>query len=263
MACTTVRMPFSGSTRPTTPTMGSSGRPLRRALQDASGGPGWNRSGSTACGTTRRRCRSADRVGHRPADRHAHRRQPHRRPQHDATESGAHEIVELQHHGAAGDPPGHGAVQMGPQAVGMDHVRTPRQPSQGPCAAPGAGDLLAESPRAGPSAPRRPQPEVGRGGEFDMGTAQARPRLGQVAGRRRQRQRDAPLLEQRRQAEQAPLGSPQLRRDRDDEDVQAVGGGVRVRPCRLAIHRSTVDHMVGRSPRASGPCRPRRLPGGT
>ena len=54
MARTTVRMPFSGSTRPTMPTIGSSGRLLSRALHPASGGPGWNRSGSTAWGMMRR-----------------------------------------------------------------------------------------------------------------------------------------------------------------------------------------------------------------
>ena len=40
IARTTVPMPFSGSTRPTTPTIGSSGWLLSRARQDASGGPG-------------------------------------------------------------------------------------------------------------------------------------------------------------------------------------------------------------------------------
>ena len=59
MARMTVSMPFSGSTRPTTPTMGFSGRLLSRALQERSGEPGQNCSGSTPWGITRSPLRSA------------------------------------------------------------------------------------------------------------------------------------------------------------------------------------------------------------
>ena len=250
MARTTVRMPFSGSTRPTMPTIGSSGRLLSRALHPASGGPGWNRSGSTAWGMMRRRRRAgAHGVGHGAADGHRARRQSHRRPQHDAAQPRAHEVVELEHHRSPSQPAREGAVEVAPQAVGMDDIRVPGQARQPPGAPAGDDHLVPQRPHAGTSVTGRPQPEAWRGGELHVLESRRRPRLGQGTGRRRQRQRNAALAEQWRQAEQAAFRSPHLGRGRDDEDAHPADR-IGIGPRRTAVHRSTVDHMVDRSPRA-------------
>ena len=174
-----------------------------------------------------------------------------------------HQIVQLEHDRSPGDPAGDGAVQMRPQAVGMDGVHFSGQLRQSPGAACRGGDFLAQGPQPRSAVVGRPQPETFGAAQCHVREAQGRPCLGETAGRGRQGQGDPTarrgVARGPRKLRSAPqiCGDVETTRIRSAPDGSASGRAALPFIAPQSTTWSTGHHVH------SGPCPPARPPAGT